>query len=234
MQEDANSKLAAVVTDVRGLWACEILQRLRDVLNQAAVVGRLEAHHIFLLRAQRAWPLRGRRSRCSRPSRVWPGAPPRCSLPRAAPTSRASPLRSTWPSEPGCAPALPRAAAEAAVAGPVMGTAGCGVRAPRSPTSRAGRRAPTWPPHSAASPRAGASVARGWPSGTRSSSPASTCSPDGSTTTNRGAQSFDEHARAYIQRRLVRRWERLGFTLTLDTRAAYPPDNCQEGMLRGY
>ena len=72
--EDANIKLAAVVTDVRGLSAREILQRLlngetdsqalaelargklrakRDALAQA-VVGRLEAHHIFLLREQLA------------------------------------------------------------------------------------------------------------------------------------------------------------------------------------
>ena len=72
--EDANSKLAAVVTDVRGLSAREILQRLlsgetdsqalaelargklrakRDALAQA-VVGRLEAHHVFLLREQLA------------------------------------------------------------------------------------------------------------------------------------------------------------------------------------
>jgi transposase len=72
--EDANIKLAAVVTDVRGLSAREILQRLldgetdaralaelargklrakRDALAQA-VVGRLEAHHVFLLREQLA------------------------------------------------------------------------------------------------------------------------------------------------------------------------------------
>src|SRR5258708_36472214 len=72
--EDGNSKLAAVVTDVRGLSAREILQRLlegetdaralaelargtlrakRDALAQA-VVGRLEAHHVFLLREQLA------------------------------------------------------------------------------------------------------------------------------------------------------------------------------------
>jgi transposase len=72
--EDANSKLAAVVTDVRGLSAREILQRLRDGETDAralaelargklrakrdalaqAVVGRLEAHHVFLLREQLA------------------------------------------------------------------------------------------------------------------------------------------------------------------------------------
>jgi transposase len=72
--EDANIKLAAVVTDIRGLSAREILQRLldgetdaralaelargklrakRDALAQA-VVGRLEAHHVFLLREQLA------------------------------------------------------------------------------------------------------------------------------------------------------------------------------------
>jgi transposase len=72
--EDANIKLASVVTDVRGLSAREILQRLlggetdaralaelargklrakRDALAQA-VIGRLEAHHIFLLREQLA------------------------------------------------------------------------------------------------------------------------------------------------------------------------------------
>jgi transposase len=72
--EDANSKLASVVTDVRGLSAREILQRLlegetdaaalaelargrlrakRDALAQA-VVGRLQAHHVFLLREQLA------------------------------------------------------------------------------------------------------------------------------------------------------------------------------------
>src|SRR5260221_149488 len=72
--EDANIKLAAVVTDARGLSAREILQRLlggeaarrtlaelargklrakRDALAQA-VVGRLEAHHVFLLREQLA------------------------------------------------------------------------------------------------------------------------------------------------------------------------------------
>jgi transposase len=72
--EDANIKLAAVVTDVRGLSARAILQRLlggetdaralaelargklrakRDALAQA-VVGRLEAHHVFLLREQLA------------------------------------------------------------------------------------------------------------------------------------------------------------------------------------
>ena len=72
--EDANIKLAAVVTDVRGLSAREILQRLlggetdaralaelargklrakREALAQA-VVGRLEAHHVFLLREQLA------------------------------------------------------------------------------------------------------------------------------------------------------------------------------------
>jgi transposase len=72
--EDANIKLASVVTDVRGLSAREILQRLlegetdaqalaelargrlrakREVLAQA-VVGRLQAHHVFLLREQLA------------------------------------------------------------------------------------------------------------------------------------------------------------------------------------
>jgi transposase len=72
--EDANIKLAAVVTDVRGLSAREILAALlngetdsralaelahgklrakRDVLAQA-VVGRLETHHVFLLREQLA------------------------------------------------------------------------------------------------------------------------------------------------------------------------------------
>jgi transposase len=72
--EDANIKLASVVTDVRGLSAQEILQHLlegetdaralaelargklrakREALAQA-VVGRLEAHHVFLLREQLA------------------------------------------------------------------------------------------------------------------------------------------------------------------------------------
>jgi transposase len=72
--EDANIKLAAVVTAVRGLSAQEILQRLlggdtdaqalselahgklrakREALAQS-VVGRLEAHHSFLLREHRA------------------------------------------------------------------------------------------------------------------------------------------------------------------------------------
>ena len=72
--EDANIKLASVVTDVRGLAAREILAALlggetdgralaelahgklrakRDALAQA-VVGRLEAHHVFLLREQLA------------------------------------------------------------------------------------------------------------------------------------------------------------------------------------
>jgi len=72
--EDANIKLASVVTDVRGLSSREILAALlggetdsqalaelahgklrakRDALAQA-VVGRLEAHHVFLLREQLA------------------------------------------------------------------------------------------------------------------------------------------------------------------------------------
>ena len=72
--EDANIKLASVVTDVRGLSAREILQRLlegetdaqalaelargrlrakREALAQA-VVGRLQVHHVFLLREQLA------------------------------------------------------------------------------------------------------------------------------------------------------------------------------------
>ena len=72
--EDANIKLASVVTDIRGLSAREILQRLlegetdaqalaelargrlrakREALAQA-VVGRLQAHHVFLLREQLA------------------------------------------------------------------------------------------------------------------------------------------------------------------------------------
>jgi transposase len=72
--EDANIKLASVVTDVRGLSAREILAALlsgetdaqvlaelargklrakREALAQA-VVGRLEAHHVFLLREQLA------------------------------------------------------------------------------------------------------------------------------------------------------------------------------------
>jgi transposase len=72
--EDANVKLASVVTDVRGLSARAILQRLlegetdaqalaelargrlrakREALAQA-VVGRLQAHHVFLLREQLA------------------------------------------------------------------------------------------------------------------------------------------------------------------------------------
>ena len=69
--EDANIKLASVVTDVRGLSAREILQRLLDGETDAralaelargtlrakrealaqAVVGRLEAHHVFSARA---------------------------------------------------------------------------------------------------------------------------------------------------------------------------------------
>jgi transposase len=72
--EDANSKLAAVVTEVRGLSARAILQRLRGGETDAralaelahgqlrakrealaqAVGGRLEAHHIFLLGEQLA------------------------------------------------------------------------------------------------------------------------------------------------------------------------------------
>jgi len=72
--EDANIKLASVVTDVRGLSSREILQRLLDGETDAralaelargklrakrealaqAVVGRLEAHHVFLLREQLA------------------------------------------------------------------------------------------------------------------------------------------------------------------------------------
>jgi transposase len=72
--EDANIKLASVVSDVRGLSAREILQRLlegetdaqalaelargklrakREALAQA-VVGRLQEHHVFLLREQLA------------------------------------------------------------------------------------------------------------------------------------------------------------------------------------
>jgi transposase len=72
--EEATSKRASVVTDVRGLWAREMLQRLRGGATDAralaalargqlrakrealaqAVVGRLEAHHIFLVREQLA------------------------------------------------------------------------------------------------------------------------------------------------------------------------------------
>jgi len=69
--EDANIKLASVVTDIRGRSAREILQQLldgetdaqalaelargklrakRDALAQA-VVGRLQAHHVFPARA---------------------------------------------------------------------------------------------------------------------------------------------------------------------------------------
>ncbi len=74
MPISSSSKLASVVTDVRGLSAREILQRLlegetdaqalaelargklrakREALAQA-VVGRLQAHHVFLLREQLA------------------------------------------------------------------------------------------------------------------------------------------------------------------------------------
>ena len=83
--EDANIKLAAVVTDVRGLSAREILQRLldgetdaralaelargklrakRDALAQA-VVGRLEAHHVFPARVSSSpsWSIWMRRLR---------------------------------------------------------------------------------------------------------------------------------------------------------------------------
>jgi hypothetical protein len=120
--EDANIKLAAVVTDVRGLSAREILQRLlsgetdaralaelargklrakREALAQA-VVGRLEAHHVFPARVssspiwststpplrawtlswQRAWPRNTRPPRCSRPSPASASARPKCWSPR--------------------------------------------------------------------------------------------------------------------------------------------------------
>jgi hypothetical protein len=38
-----------------------------------------------------------------------------------------------------------------------------------------------------------------------------------------GAQYFDEHQRDHVQRRLVRRWERLGFAVTLE---ALPASSC--------
>jgi hypothetical protein len=81
VREDATSKLASVVSEVRGLSAREILQRLldgdtdaraladlargklrakRDALAQA-VVGRLEAHHVFRLRLPAARAARSAR-----------------------------------------------------------------------------------------------------------------------------------------------------------------------------
>ena len=198
--EAANIKLAAVVTDVRGLSARAILQRLlegetdaralaelargklrakRDALAQA-VVGRLEAHHVFPARASssptsriwmrrlrawtpsspRAWTLSKKPLRGSKPSPASPGAPPRCSWRRSARTWRASPAPSTAPPGRGCAQAPPRVAADASVAGPAMAPLGCGARSPRSPMSPVGRRARTWRPSSAASRRAGAKGGR--------------------------------------------------------------------------
>jgi transposase len=124
--EDANSKLAAVVTEVRGLSAREILPRLRGGETDAralaelahgqlrakrealaqAVVGRREAHHVFparvsslltgttWMRPARAWTRSSQRvwrtseppSPCSRLSPALPGALPKCSSPRLAPT----------------------------------------------------------------------------------------------------------------------------------------------------
>ncbi len=52
--EDANIKLAAVVTDVRGLSAREILQRLLDGETDARALAELARHHVFLLREQLA------------------------------------------------------------------------------------------------------------------------------------------------------------------------------------
>jgi PQQ enzyme repeat len=54
------------------------------------------------------------------------------------------------------------------------------------------------------------------PSATRSSSPSTICSPGGEPYHELGAQYFDEHERDHIQRRLVRRLERLGFAVTLE------------------
>jgi transposase len=117
--EDANIKLASVVSDGRGLSAREILPRLlegetdaqalaelargrlrakREALAQA-VVGRLQAHHVFSVRASslptspiwmppvhvwtpnlpRAWLPSRRPLRSCRPSLVSPSALPQCS-----------------------------------------------------------------------------------------------------------------------------------------------------------
>src|SRR5262249_1508239 len=108
--EDANIKLAAVVTDVRSLSAREILAALlggetdarelaqlahgkfrakREALAQA-VVGHLEAHHVFLLREQLAHReyldaalARRRRAGSASAGRAG-GHPARCSRPSPA------------------------------------------------------------------------------------------------------------------------------------------------------
>jgi hypothetical protein len=115
--EDANIKLAAVVTDVRGLSAREILAALlsgetdaralaelahgklrakREALAQA-VVGRLEVHHIFPARASNSptWSTWTRPSRASTPNSpsAWPLStrPSPCSRP--SPVSAGAPLK---------------------------------------------------------------------------------------------------------------------------------------------
>jgi transposase len=175
--EDANSKLAAVVTDVRGLAAREILQRLlggetdaralaelahgklrakREALAQA-VVGRLEAHHVFLLReqlahleyldapiarvaAELAERLLNEREAIALLETI-PGVARRTAevLVAAIGTDLSRfPSAQHLASWAGMCPrvpkAMPKAAADASAATPATGTPGCGAHWPRSPT----------------------------------------------------------------------------------------------------
>ena len=170
-QYQASSKLASVVTDVRGLSAREILQRLlegetdaqalaelargklrakREALAQA-VVGRLQAHHVFLLREQLAHldyldaaiarldtELTARladEQEAMALLQTIPGVARRtaevllpCSSPRSAATSRTSLRLSISPPGRGCALAMRRVAAVVSVGGRAAATLGCGAR----------------------------------------------------------------------------------------------------------
>ena len=227
--EDANIKLASVVTDVRGLSAREILQRLlegetdaqalaelargrlrakRDALAQA-VVGRLQAHHVFLLREQLAHleyldaaiarvdaeltaRLTAEQEAVALVQTI-PGVARRTAEVLVAEIGTdlsRFPSAEHLASWAGMCPgngAMRRVAVDASAVAHATATPGCGVRWRKSPMSPAGRRTRTWRLNSVVSPYAEAKDGRSSRSAIPCWSPSIPCSPATSPTAIWGA-----------------------------------------------
>jgi len=227
--EDANIKLASVVTDVRGLSAREILQRLlegetdaqalaelargrlrakRDALAQA-VVGRLQAHHVFLLREQLAHleyldaaiarvdaELTARLTAEQEAVALVQTIPGVARRTAEVLVAEIGTDLSRFPSPEhlaswaGMCPgngAMRRVAVDASAVAHATATPGCGVRWRKSPTSPVGRRTRTWRLNSVVSPYAEAKDGRSSRSAIPCWSPSIPCSPATSPTAIWGA-----------------------------------------------